>query len=499
MQELRITAKGRDLLNKIVESKLTFSNMGLGKGVVEGWDNTILELVSQVMVKPITDVIVDENRQISFKAEFTNELLEEGFNINEIGVFARDPDLGEILFAYTNSYGEEVDYFAPGTGNKIVKEIIDITMAFNDATEVELVIDPNKNYATKKDIENLEYPEFDDSGTSEGISSFTDFMNSIKSKMNICQFFRNFKSGLKFIVHTGMIVDNYATKEKGFLPDATLVTALKEQLDEQNNNLNGFYYNNTDVFEWANSIHKTRSASFSSSCTGLPTNSTFNVLRIEQGGNLATMLAIQEGTGKIFSSTYNTSIWCEWKEILTKDTLAFKNLTTDIFRKSEDNCISNADTAPFGVSIIAPNMANNPFDFWSTLITTGQDLYTQQLALPWSYADKNLKYRVKDSGTWSEWKNINGSKHQREFIKSGTIYGFISDKIAKGYTGGEIEIVGTIYVPPDSYNRQEWGVIDWIKSSSNIASICFYPDRSSSRVYRSIVPSENYDSGWVIK
>lgn len=74
-----------------------------------------------------------------------------------------------------------------------------------------------------------------------------------------------------------------------------------------------------------------------------------------------------------------------------------------IFKKTENNQIVNADTAPFGVSIIAPNMVNNPFNFWCTLITTGQEWYTQQLALPWSYADKSLKYRVKDSGVWSEW------------------------------------------------------------------------------------------------
>ena len=85
-------------------------------------------------------------------------------------------------------------------------------------------------------VEELKAPSFDDSGTVDGINSFTDFLNSVKNKMNIFQFFKNFKAGMKFILHTGMIVDNYATKEKGFLPDATLVTALKEQLDEQNNN-----------------------------------------------------------------------------------------------------------------------------------------------------------------------------------------------------------------------------------------------------------------------
>lgn len=87
-------------------------------------------------------------------------------------------------------------------------------------------------------VQELKAPPFNDSGTVDGINSFTDFLNSVKNKMNIFQFFKNFKAGMKFILHTGMIVDNYATKEKGFIPDATLVTSLKEQLDEQNNNIN---------------------------------------------------------------------------------------------------------------------------------------------------------------------------------------------------------------------------------------------------------------------
>lgn len=87
-------------------------------------------------------------------------------------------------------------------------------------------------------VQELKTPPFDDSGTAEGINSFTDFIAKVKSKMNIFEFFKNFKAGLKFIVHTGMIVDNYVTEEKGFIPDATLITNLKKQLDEQNNNFN---------------------------------------------------------------------------------------------------------------------------------------------------------------------------------------------------------------------------------------------------------------------
>ena len=41
------------------------------------------------------------------------------------------------------------------------------------------------------------------------------------------------------LIEKGLIVDNFATQIKGFIPDATLVTQLKETQDEQNKNING--------------------------------------------------------------------------------------------------------------------------------------------------------------------------------------------------------------------------------------------------------------------
>lgn len=103
---------------------------------------------------------------------------------------------------------------------------------------------------------------------------------------------------------------------------------------------------------------------------------------------------------------------------------------------------------------------------------------------------------------WIGWKPMSISitkKHQREIIKTGTIFEFVSSKINEGYDGGEIEIVGVFYKPSDTYNNNEWGIANWIKSASSIATIFFYPDRATQYGYRSIVPSENFDTGWITK
>ena len=63
-------------------------------------------------------------------------------------------------------------------------------------------------------------------------------MNSVKSKMNIFQFFKNFKAGMKYVLHTGRLVNNAVTTAEGFALDARMGKVLQDQITAQNNNLN---------------------------------------------------------------------------------------------------------------------------------------------------------------------------------------------------------------------------------------------------------------------
>ena len=163
----------------------------------------------------------------------------------------------------------------------------------------------------------LESPSFDDSGTVEGISGFTDFLNSVKTKMNIFQFYRDFKAGMKYVLHTGKLVNNVTTTEEGFALDGRVGKYLQDQITEQNKNINGTFYPVGDLLEWANGKHKTMSASFSENCTNLPDYGNFDVLRIEHGGFLASMIAIRQSDRKMFISEYNTVTWSAWTEYVT--------------------------------------------------------------------------------------------------------------------------------------------------------------------------------------
>jgi len=96
-----------------------------------------------------------------------------------------------------------------------------------NASQITLTVNP-AGTATVQDIMDIESPEFDDSGTVEGISSFPSFLETMKSKMNFFQFFRNLKAGLQFVLHAGQIVNNCVTDNAGLPLSAAQGKVLKD-------------------------------------------------------------------------------------------------------------------------------------------------------------------------------------------------------------------------------------------------------------------------------
>lgn len=150
-----ITVKGRNLLAKIVAANipLTLSNIGLGDGLQEE-NEEVIKLANEIMKNEIEVCTYNEKEgQYYIRRVFTNAELEEGFYIREVGIYAIDPDEGEILYAYTNAGETGVDYFAPGKGKVIVKEIIEMATKFGNAENITVIIDSSTALVTEKEFE----------------------------------------------------------------------------------------------------------------------------------------------------------------------------------------------------------------------------------------------------------------------------------------------------------------------------------------------------------
>ena len=89
-----------------------------------------------------------------------------------------------------------------------------------------------------------ELSEFDDSGATEDIKSFPDFLTKFVTGNKVAVTLRNLKAGLQFVLHTGQIVNNCVTDNAGLPLSAAqgkvlkdLYTQLYSDLNTTNNNL----------------------------------------------------------------------------------------------------------------------------------------------------------------------------------------------------------------------------------------------------------------------
>ena len=108
---LILTEKGRTLLAKALTGvPLHFSRVMSGDGFLPaGTEIYDLEnLVSPKKELPISSVEVTGVGTARIRAIMTNQGQPEGFFIREIGLFANDPDEGEILYVYANT-GDKPD------------------------------------------------------------------------------------------------------------------------------------------------------------------------------------------------------------------------------------------------------------------------------------------------------------------------------------------------------------------------------------------------------
>lgn len=231
-----LTNKGLALITKLVaaSTELQISRVAVGTGrVPSGVDpQTMVDLNEYKMDAQIESygVSPDQSDVAYIAAQVSSIGVSAGFAVTEAGVFATDPDVGEILYAYLDLtedpqyiYAETdaISKFAEITFNVLIGSVAKVT-AYVSPGALTKKVDFN---AFK---ESIETPEFDDSGTVEGISSFPTFLETMKSKMNFFQFFRNLKAGLRFVLHAGQIVNNCVTDNSSLPLSAAQGKVLKD-------------------------------------------------------------------------------------------------------------------------------------------------------------------------------------------------------------------------------------------------------------------------------
>ena len=108
---------------------------------------------------------------------------------------------------------------------------------FTDKTPVHFDEMNNRHKQHLNNEKALLYPTFDDSGTASGISSFNDFIATVKNRMRLFDFFKNFKSGMQFVMHLGRAANNCSTTAEGLYLDARQGKVLMDLYTKLNSDL----------------------------------------------------------------------------------------------------------------------------------------------------------------------------------------------------------------------------------------------------------------------
>lgn len=116
-----ITRKGLNLITKLVAAKgtLSFSRAAVGTGKPpEGYSpDSMISLSSYKMDAEIADYGTQEDKAY-VTMQVSSDQVEEGFLLTEVGLYATDPDEGEILYAYMDISTDPTYIYANGSANR---------------------------------------------------------------------------------------------------------------------------------------------------------------------------------------------------------------------------------------------------------------------------------------------------------------------------------------------------------------------------------------------
>jgi len=148
-----LTNKGRQLQAKAqAGAQLVYTRMAVGSGTLSGQS---LESMT-ALIAPVKDLNITRLKRPAgatralIGATLTNQDVTTGFYLREIGIFATDPDDGEILYMYANS-GATADYITP-QGDGVIEKALNMNVFVGSAANITANIDESLVYATQQDL-----------------------------------------------------------------------------------------------------------------------------------------------------------------------------------------------------------------------------------------------------------------------------------------------------------------------------------------------------------
>lgn len=149
-----ITAKGRVLIAKTIalNAAVKFTRAAVGTGsIADGYDPAYLTNLNRYQMDGKITAMSSENETAYITFQIASRDVESGFVITEAGLFAEDPDEGEILYAYLGmSDDPQYIYKNGGEVNKVAE--ITLGVIIGQVEKVTAVIAPD-GLVSKRQLE----------------------------------------------------------------------------------------------------------------------------------------------------------------------------------------------------------------------------------------------------------------------------------------------------------------------------------------------------------
>lgn len=322
-----VTESGQNLIAQAFtsEKKLIFTSAKTSSYSYPAGTNisalTGLQDVVQSVMPSGTKTIGGNVAQVTVR--FDNDSIDQAYLIQTIGLYAKIEDGEETLFSVTQAtVPDEMPVHSEVSPSAY---IYNIQSTVQNASQITITVNPT-GAASVQDFLDIQNPTFDDSGTSEEISSFPEFLDTVKSKMNFFQFFRNLKSGLQFVLHVGSIVNNCVTDNPNLPLSAAQGKALQDQLATLNSNLSDkqdkvpqpLYLQDININDWNNVSAQGWYSGYNSQ--NAPTSGWVCAINIPYNGDKDYSCLIATNGMSLYTRCRDggTKTWTAWREFATK-------------------------------------------------------------------------------------------------------------------------------------------------------------------------------------
>ncbi|MEG1812833.1 MAG: hypothetical protein RR337_06010, partial [Clostridia bacterium] len=147
-----VTTRGKKLYAKWQTGAIpAFTRIQVGKGTIPDGisPESVTALYDAVKFIPISGESISGSTA-NIAAQFSNEGVIAAFDWKEIGLFATDPNDGEILYGYGYDLINPTNI--PSYATSPVSFIYTMQLTIGNATEITIVVDPATAYATKAEL-----------------------------------------------------------------------------------------------------------------------------------------------------------------------------------------------------------------------------------------------------------------------------------------------------------------------------------------------------------